>query len=83
MQDKHYLALATALEFLGGILFLLGSDVGAKLLLLFLVPVTLIMHDFWRIPDASSMAYIHDMIQVRAPLRLHTPVCMDGVAGDG
>jgi uncharacterized membrane protein YphA (DoxX/SURF4 family) len=61
-QDKHYLAVATALEFLGGILFVLGSELGAKLLLLFLVPVSFIMHDFWTIKDTASQAYMVEMI---------------------
>jgi putative oxidoreductase len=54
--------VATALEFLGGLLFVLGSDLGAKLLVLFLVPVTFIMHDFWSIKDTASQAYMIEMI---------------------
>ena len=54
--------MATALEFLGGLLFILGSDLGAKLLVLFLVPVTFIMHDFWSIKDTASQAYMIELI---------------------
>jgi putative oxidoreductase len=43
------LILATLLELVGGLLILLGIQErwGAALLLLFLIPVTVIMHPFW------------------------------------
>lgn len=80
LQDKHLLACAVGLEGLGGILFVLDSDLGAQMLLTFLVVVTpcvpvpstpsaahpalslRIMHDFWRIQDTTSHAYLIDMI---------------------
>ena len=40
LQDKHLLACAVGLEGLGGILFVLDSDLGALMLLTFLVVVT-------------------------------------------
>ena len=45
--------LSGAMAFLGGLSVLLGykSRVGALLLILFLVPVTLMMHDFWNVAD--------------------------------
>jgi uncharacterized membrane protein YphA (DoxX/SURF4 family) len=43
------LSLAVALEILGGALVLLGlyARLGALVLLVFLVPVSIIMHNFW------------------------------------
>ncbi len=43
------LAAATLLEGIGGLLVLLGFKVrfGATLLILFIIPVTLVMHPFW------------------------------------
>lgn len=40
----------------GGVMVLLGyrARFGAFLLLLFLVPVTLVMHDFWNVTDAAQ-----------------------------
>ncbi len=45
-----------ALEIIGGLSVLLGfyTRFGALALLLFLVPVTLIMHNFWAIEDAAA-----------------------------
>lgn len=44
-----WLALATAIEIAGGLSILVGTyaRLGAAALFLFLVPVTLIFHDFW------------------------------------
>ncbi len=58
--SAHGVPLATILVPLSGILALLGgvsvmlgyrARFGAFLLLLFLVPVTLVMHAFWGLPD--------------------------------
>jgi putative oxidoreductase len=48
------------LAFAGGLSILLGyrAKLGAWLLALFLVPVTLMMHNFWAIPD-PMMAQVH------------------------
>jgi putative oxidoreductase len=50
------LSVAIALEIFGGVLVLLGfhARVGAFALLLFLVPVSLIMHNFWTIDDVPQ-----------------------------
>ena len=47
--------LAGLLAFVGGVSVLLGyrARFGAFLLLLFLVPVTLVMHDFWNVSDPA------------------------------
>jgi putative oxidoreductase len=52
--------LSGILALLGGLSVLLGyrARVGAGLLLLFLVPVTLAMHRFWAAPDAMA-AQLH------------------------
>ena len=46
------LAGATAFEILGGLSLLLGfyGRVGATALIVFLIPTTLIFHDFWAVP---------------------------------
>jgi putative oxidoreductase len=48
------------LAFAGGLSILLGyrAKLGAWLLALFLIPVTLMMHNFWAIPD-PMMAQVH------------------------
>lgn len=50
------LAIAVALELIGGISVLIGFQArwGAVALLLFLVPVSLIMHNFWTIEDPGQ-----------------------------
>jgi putative oxidoreductase len=54
--------LSGVLAFVGGLSVALGyyARVGALLLALFLVPVTLMMHAFWAIPDpdAARMQYV-------------------------
>jgi putative oxidoreductase len=49
------LVLATALEFIGGLLVLLGikEKLGATLLILSLIPITIVMHPFWFVEDPS------------------------------
>jgi putative oxidoreductase len=46
------LAIATALELIGGLSVILGFKArwGAVALLIFLVPVTLVFHNFWAVP---------------------------------
>lgn len=46
------LALATALELFGGLSVILGFKArwGALAMLIFLVPVTLVFHNFWAVP---------------------------------
>jgi putative oxidoreductase len=50
------LAVATALELLGGISVVLGLKArwGAVALLVFLVPVTLVFHNFWAVPPEQQ-----------------------------
>lgn len=61
--SAHGVPLATILVPLSGILALIGgvsvllgyrARFGAFLLLLFLVPVTLVMHAFWGLPDPQA-----------------------------
>lgn len=51
------LIIATILEGVGGLLVLLGFKVrfGAVLLILFIIPVTLIMHPFWLMSGQEKM----------------------------
>jgi len=61
------LAIATALELVGGILLLLGwrARLGSLLLLLFLVPTTYLMHAYWKASIADiQMQQIHFMKNV-------------------
>ncbi len=50
--------LAGVMTLLGALSVIIGykARYGAALLILFLVPVTLMMHNFWTIPDASIAA---------------------------
>lgn len=58
VETKHLLMVAIALEGLGGILFTLGSTLGAYLLLIFLAAVTPVMHDFYNY-DIATGDYLH------------------------
>ena len=51
-----FLIVAILLELAGGLSLLVGywARLGVVLLLLFLLPVTLVMHDFWTIEDAAQ-----------------------------
>jgi putative oxidoreductase len=53
---------AGILAFFGGLSILLGykAKIGAWLIVLFLVPVTLMMHSFWQVedPQAAMLQYI-------------------------
>lgn len=51
-----FLILAGLVEFIGGLFVLLGyrTRLGAILLLLFLIPTTIIFHDFWNQTDMAS-----------------------------
>ncbi len=49
------LIAAALVELLGGLSLLLGykARCGASLLMIYLIPVTLIFHDFWNVSDAA------------------------------
>jgi len=51
------LSVAVALEILGGVSVLLGfyARLGALMLLAFLIPVSLIMHNFWQLEGQAQM----------------------------
>mgnify|MGYP002623001026 CR=1 FL=1 len=58
------LSIAVGLELVGGIMVLIGlyARWGAAVLLAFLVPVSLIMHNFWAAPEPRQMTeMIHFM----------------------
>jgi putative oxidoreductase len=50
------LSIAIVLEIVGGLMVLLGLNArwGAVVLLVFLIPVTVIMHNFWALPEAEQ-----------------------------
>eukprot|EP00894_Picocystis_sp_ML_P004597 jgi/Pico_ML_1/55114/g861.t1 len=52
---QYLLVAACVMEILGPLLFMLGSDLGAKIMALFLLGVTPIMHNFWNAQGMESM----------------------------
>lgn len=62
--------LSGVLAFAGGLSILIGyrARLGAWLLVLFLVPVTLVMHDFWAIEDPGAAALEWAMFSKNAAL---------------
>eukprot|EP00877_Chromochloris_zofingiensis_P002921 jgi/Chrzof1/1262/Cz01g46220.t1 len=57
LQQEHYSYLvlgAATLELLGAVLFVLNVKLGAILLVIFLIPTTAIMHNFWDLQDGTS-----------------------------
>lgn len=59
------LIASTAFELVGGLLVLLGykARLGAGLLLIFMVPATLIFHDFWTFQPADTINGIHHFMK--------------------
>lgn len=57
-QPEFLLYSAIIVLVLGGLMILTGyrSSLGAFLLLLYWVPVTFIVHDFWHVPDSCKMS---------------------------
>lgn len=54
LSQEHYPTLvlvAGALEAVGSLLFISNSKLGSVLLLAFLIPTTVIMHNFWEAPN--------------------------------
>jgi putative oxidoreductase len=54
--SETLLAIATALELLGAVSIVVGFKArwGALALIIFLVPVTLVFHNFWAVPAAQQ-----------------------------
>lgn len=69
IEPRYLLMTAIALEGLGGLLFTLGSSVGAYMLLIFLAAVTPVMHDFYR-HDPTSQEFTQEFIQFLKNLSL-------------
>ncbi|KAI5064070.1 hypothetical protein GOP47_0020740 [Adiantum capillus-veneris] len=69
VELKYLLMAAIALEGVGGILFTLGTSLGAYLLIIFLTFVTPIMHDFYNY-DISSREYVTEFTQFLKNLSL-------------
>mmetsp|Transcript_13505 Transcript_13505/g.25815 ORF Transcript_13505/g.25815 Transcript_13505/m.25815 type:complete len:160 (-) Transcript_13505:305-784(-) len=59
VEPMHLLMIAMFLEAAGSFLYILGSPFGAKLLMLFLVAVSPIMHDFWNNEPSTSEFELH------------------------
>mmetsp|Transcript_2903 Transcript_2903/g.10515 ORF Transcript_2903/g.10515 Transcript_2903/m.10515 type:complete len:171 (-) Transcript_2903:164-676(-) len=60
---------AIGLQFLGGLLFVLGSKFGALLLMTALVGITPIMHNFWDLKDTAEFG--QELIQFLKNLALY------------
>lgn len=63
-QQERYpyvLGLAIFLEVAGSLLFTLNKPIGAHMLIIFTVPCTVIMHDFWNLPENSPAQFV-DMV---------------------
>jgi len=60
--------VAGAMEAIGGLLFLANSKLGSLLLLAFVVPTTVIMHDFWTAPNEK--VHLLEMVQFMKNLAL-------------
>jgi uncharacterized membrane protein YphA (DoxX/SURF4 family) len=58
VDNKVLLMVAMFLEGAGAVLYVTGSPLGAKMLMVFLLTVTPVMHDFWNSPE-DPMEMIH------------------------
>jgi putative oxidoreductase len=76
------LASAIALESVGALLILAGfhARLGALLLILFLVPTTLVMHDFWASEGNQRIA---DLLQFLKNLAILGGLLLVGAYGGG
>jgi putative oxidoreductase len=63
--SEPLLAIATALELFGGISVVLGFRArwGALALIVFLIPVTLVFHNFWAVPAAQQQAQVVNFLK--------------------
>lgn len=62
LSNAQLLAAATFLEGAGAVLLVLDVTLGAKMLMLFVVVVTPVMHPFWTHEDRTSAAFAVDMV---------------------
>ena len=60
--DRTLLTLAALTEGIGAALFIADSSLGAKMIMLFTLVVTPVMHPFWLNHDEGSAGYQVDMI---------------------
>eukprot|EP00271_Cylindrocystis_brebissonii_P004334 TRINITY_DN15980_c0_g1_i1.p1 TRINITY_DN15980_c0_g1~~TRINITY_DN15980_c0_g1_i1.p1 ORF type:complete len:133 (+),score=31.02 TRINITY_DN15980_c0_g1_i1:236-634(+) len=69
VEIKYVLMASIALEGLGGILFTLGSNLGAYCLMIFLAASTPILHDFYNY-DSESVQFEHGFVEFLKNLAL-------------
>jgi putative oxidoreductase len=64
-MTPFFLIAAAAVEILGGLSLLLGYKIrfGALMLLLFLIPTTLIFHNFWTLQGADRQAQLVEFLK--------------------
>ena len=69
--DRQLVTLATAIEFTGAALFVADFALGAKMLMLFILVVTPVMHPYWSHEPGSAEASVDmiDVLQERVPVR--------------
>lgn len=66
---QYLLVAACVMEIVGPLLFMLGSDHGARIMALFLAGVTPIMHNFWNAQGMENMIEMIMFMKVRRAAR--------------
>src|SRR5262249_31502573 len=88
LAAEHGVPMATVLVPISGVIALLGglsvlfgyrARIGGLLLVVFLVPVTLFMHNFWAAPDTAMFRlqlfqFTRNLVLLASPTQL-VPVC--------
>lgn len=80
---KLMIAIAAAAELIGGLSLLLGAfaRIGAGGLFLFLIPTTIVFHNFWAAPDAQ--AHLQQFVHFLKNLAIMGGLLMVVAAGPG
>jgi putative oxidoreductase len=62
---SFFLVSAAIVELIGGLLLFFGykTRLCAAILMLYLIPVTLIFHDFWNVPEAQRYTQIVEFLK--------------------
>jgi len=84
LPSAEFLVIASGLvEIIGAVLIALGfyAQWGAWLIVLFLVPVTFVMHNFWSLKDPQ--AKMHDMVNFNKNLALLGAALLIAYFGSG
>jgi len=68
---QYLLVAACVMEIVGPLMFMLGSDHGARIMALFLAGVTPIMHNFWNAQGMEKMIEMIMFMKVSRTTRTH------------